>query len=76
MGNSEAKDMQLSAPVRLSALVDALDKAYDYQLLRRYQVQDQTQRQRHGRFQKFRTIHGSCPAYTGGISLPRIAGNL
>lgn len=28
----EAKDMQLSAPVRLSALVDALDKAYDYQL--------------------------------------------
>ena len=28
----EAKDMQLSAPVRLSALVDALDKAHDYQL--------------------------------------------
>jgi len=28
----EAKDGQLSAPVRLSALIDALDKAYDYQL--------------------------------------------
>lgn len=28
----EAKDVQLSAPIRLSALVDALDKAHDFQL--------------------------------------------
>jgi len=28
----QAKDVQLSAPIRLSALVDALDKAHDFQL--------------------------------------------
>ncbi len=29
----ESKDVQLSSPTRLSALVDALDKAHDYQLM-------------------------------------------